>query len=137
MKNIALKSNFYKNIGFFTHIYFVNADYVFNEKSFDEIIEFIYENPFHDVLIHANDINADVVRLIKEISKTKHVWLESQSFLAEDFVMLKEDAMKVLGIDKRVGLLEPGYVANLVAYDDNWQVQRVMMGGTWIYERNN
>ena len=44
---------------------------------------------------------------------------------------------KVLGIDKNVGLLEPGYVANLVAYDDNWQVQRVMMGGTWIYERNN
>lgn len=100
MKNIALKSNFYKNIGFFTHIYFVNADYVFNEKSFDEIIEFIYENPFHDVLIHTNDINTDVVRLIKEISKTKHVWLESQSFLAEDFVMMQEDTMKALGIDK-------------------------------------
>ena len=44
---------------------------------------------------------------------------------------------KVLGIDKNVGLLEPGYVANLVAYDDNWQVQRVMMGGIWTYERNN
>ena len=100
MKNIALKSNFYKNIGFFTHIYFVNADYVFNEKSFDEIIEFIYENPFHDVLIHTNDINTDVVRLIKEISKTKHVWLESRSFLAEDFVMMQEDTMKALGIDK-------------------------------------
>jgi N-acetylgalactosamine-6-phosphate deacetylase len=42
---------------------------------------------------------------------------------------------KVLGIDKNVGLLEPGYVANLVAYDDNWQVQRVMMGGIWTYER--
>ena len=44
---------------------------------------------------------------------------------------------KVLGIDKNVGLLEPGYVANLVVYDDNWQVQRVMMNGTWTYERNN
>ena len=100
MKNIVLKSNFYKNIGFFSHIYFVNVDYAFNEKSFDEIIKFIDENPFHDVLIHANDINTDVVRLIKEISKTKHVWFESQSFLVEDFVMMQEDTMKALGIDK-------------------------------------
>ena len=42
---------------------------------------------------------------------------------------------KVLGIDKNVGLLEPGYMANLVVFDNNWQVQRVMMNGTWTYER--
>lgn len=42
---------------------------------------------------------------------------------------------KVLGIDKNVGLLEPGYMANLVVFDNNWQVQRVMLDGIWTYER--
>ena len=42
---------------------------------------------------------------------------------------------KVLGIDKNVGLLELGYMANLVVFDDNWQVQRVMINGDWKYEK--
>ena len=42
---------------------------------------------------------------------------------------------KVLGIDKNVGLLEPGYMANLVVFDNNWQVQRVMLDGIWTYKR--
>ena len=39
---------------------------------------------------------------------------------------------KVLGIDKEVGLLEPGYQANLVAFDEDWNVKKVMFEGKWV-----
>lgn len=39
---------------------------------------------------------------------------------------------KVLGIEHEVGLLDIGYKANIVAFDDNWQMQRVMLEGKWI-----
>ena len=43
---------------------------------------------------------------------------------------------RALGIDKEVGILEPGYLANLVAINDDWQVQRTMIAGKWVYERS-
>lgn len=39
---------------------------------------------------------------------------------------------KVLGLDHLYGKLEKGYRANLVMFDDNWQVKRVMFEGEWV-----
>ncbi|MBQ7554656.1 MAG: N-acetylglucosamine-6-phosphate deacetylase [Bacteroidaceae bacterium] len=39
---------------------------------------------------------------------------------------------KVLGLDKKVGLLEPGYQANLVSFDEDWNVKKVMFEGKWV-----
>ena len=55
--------------------------------------------------------------------------------LDEAVVMASYQPATVLGIERHVGLLEPDYVANLVAFDDNWQVQRVMVNGEWVYEK--
>ena len=55
--------------------------------------------------------------------------------LAKALYMASYQPAKVLGINHEVGLLESGYLANLVAIDDNWQVQRVMINGDWVYEK--
>ncbi len=99
MKNIVTKFDFYKDISFFNHIYFLDVDFSFNEKTIEEIKEFVSEEPFYDVLIHTNDLTLDVIKVLKEISKTKKIWFETNDMLFEDFGVMQDETMKILGID--------------------------------------
>ena len=100
MKNIIIKKNFYKDIGYFSHVYFVDFVCNFNEKSIEEIVNYVTEEPFCDVMIHANNLNYDVIKVLKELAKVKDIWFETNNLLFEDFAVIEKDIMKVLGIDK-------------------------------------
>ena len=100
MKNVITKFAAYKEYGLFNHIYLLDVDYVFNEKSVEDIMEFIKNEPFFDVMIHTNDISHEVIRLFKEISKYKNIWLQSNELYYEEFGNMNEDTIKIIGFDK-------------------------------------
>ena len=100
MKNVITKFAVYKEYGLFNHIYLLDVDYVFNEKSVEDIMEFIKNEPFFDVMIHTNDISHEVIRLFKEISKYKNIWLQSNELYYEEFGNMNEDIIKIIGFDK-------------------------------------
>ena len=100
MKNVITKFAAYKEYGLFNHIYLLDVDYVFNEKSVEDIMEFIKNDPFFDVMIHTNDISHEVIRLFKEISKYKNIWLQSNELYYEEFGNMNEDIIKIIGFDK-------------------------------------
>lgn len=100
MKNVITKFAAYKEYGLFNHIYLLDVDYVFNEKSVEDIMEFIKNEPFFDVMIHTNDISHEVIRLFKEISKYKNIWLQSNELYYEEFGNMNEDIIKIIGFDK-------------------------------------
>lgn len=100
MKNVVTKLGYYKDINYFIHIYFLNIGYEFNEKSLEDILKFVNDEPFFDVLIHTNGITHDIVEVIKEISKLKNVWLESDEMLFENFAVMQEETIKEIGFDK-------------------------------------
>ena len=100
MKNVITKCATYKNYGLFNHIYLLDVDYVFNDKSIEDIIRFIESDPFFDVMIHTNDISHEVIHLIQEISKYKDIWLQSDELYYEEFGNMDEDTIKTIGFDK-------------------------------------
>lgn len=100
MKNVITKFAAYKEYGLFNHIYLLDVDYVFNEKSVEDIMEIIKNEPFFDVMIHTNDISHEVIRLFKEISKYKNIWLQSNELYYEEFGNMNEDIIKIIGFDK-------------------------------------
>ena len=100
MKNVITKLGYYKDISYFIHIYFLDVDYEFNEKSIDDVLKFVNSEPFFEVLIHTNDITLDVVHTIKEISKIKTIWLQSDTLLFEDLAVMDKEALQTLGLDQ-------------------------------------
>jgi N-acetylglucosamine-6-phosphate deacetylase len=38
----------------------------------------------------------------------------------------------VIGVDHRIGSIEPGKDADLAIFDDDWRAWRVMIGGKWL-----
>ena len=100
MKNVITKFTTYKEYGLFNHIYLLDVDYVFNEKSVEDIIEFVKNEPFFDVMIHTNDISNEIIRLFKEISKYKDIWLQSDELYYEEFGNMNENTIKFIGFDK-------------------------------------
>ena len=52
--------------------------------------------------------------------------------LREALEMASLRPAKVLGLDNLFGKIEQGYAANLVAFDEDWQVKRVMFAGKWV-----
>lgn len=100
MKNVITTFATYKNYGLFKHIYLLDVDYTFNEKSVEDIMEFIKNEPFFDVMIHTNDISHEVIRLFKEISKYENIWLQSNELYYEEFGNMNEDTIKIIGFDK-------------------------------------
>jgi len=100
MKNVITKRAIYGEYSYFTHIYFLNVDYNFNEKNIEEVVDFVNEDPFSDVLIHANDITLDVIKTIKEISKIRRIWFQTDTFLFEDFAVIDKEDLKILGLDQ-------------------------------------
>lgn len=100
MKNVITKFTTYKDYGLFNHIYLLDVDYVFNEKSVEDIMEFVKSEPFFDVMIHTNDISHEVIELFKEISKYKDIWLQSDELYYEEFGNMNEDSINTIGFDK-------------------------------------
>lgn len=100
MKNVITKFTTYKEYGLFNHIYLLDVDFIFNEKSIEDIMEFVKNEPFFDVMIHTNDISNEIVKLFKEISKYKDIWLQSDELYYEEFGNMNEDMIKIIGFDK-------------------------------------
>lgn len=100
MKNVITKFTTYKEHGLFNHIYLLDVDFIFNEKSIEDIMEFIKNEPFFDVMIHTNDISNEIIKLFKEISKYKDIWLQSDELYYEEFGNMNEDMIKIIGFDK-------------------------------------
>ena len=100
MKNVITKFTSYKDYGLFNHIYLLDVDYVFNEKSVEDIMEFVKSEPFFDVMIHTNDISHEVIKLFKEISKYKDIWLQSDELYYEEFGNMNEEVINTIGFDK-------------------------------------
>lgn len=100
MKNVITKFTTYKEYGLFNHIYLLDVDFIFNEKSIEDIMEFIKNEPFFDVMIHTNDISNEIIKLFKEISKYKDIWLQSDELYYEEFGNMNEDMIKIIGFDK-------------------------------------
>lgn len=100
MKNVITKFTTYKEYGLFNHIYLLDVDFIFNEKSIEDIMEFIKNEPFFDVMIHTNDISNEIIKLFKEISKYKDIWLQSDELYYEEFGNMNENTIKFIGFDK-------------------------------------
>lgn len=100
MKNVITKFTTYKEYGLFNHIYLLDVDFIFNEKSIEDIMEFVKNEPFFDVMIHTNDISNEIIKLFKEISKYKDIWLQSDELYYEEFGNMNEDMIKIIGFDK-------------------------------------
>lgn len=100
MKNVITKFTTYKEYGLFNHIYLLDVDYAFNEKSVEDIMEFVKNEPFFDVMIHTNDISHEIIKLFKEISKYKDIWLQSNELYYEEFGNMNENTIKFIGFDK-------------------------------------
>ena len=100
MKNVITKFTTYKEYGLFNHIYLLDVDFIFNEKSIEDIMEFVKNESFFDVMIHTNDISNEIIKLFKEISKYKDIWLQSDELYYEEFGNMNEDMIKIIGFDK-------------------------------------
>jgi len=42
---------------------------------------------------------------------------------------------RFLGVDRRIGAIRPGMVADLVILDDEWEVRAILLAGQWADER--
>lgn len=100
MKNVITKFTTYKEYGLFNHIYLLDVDFIFDEKSIEDIMEFVKNEPFFDVMIHTNDISNEIIKLFKEISKYKDIWLQSDELYYEEFGNMNENTIKFIGFDK-------------------------------------
>jgi hypothetical protein len=100
MKNVITKFGPFKEYGMFNHIYFLDCDYDFNDRTIEELTDFVNKEPFSDILIHSNDLTLDVVRTLKELSKIKEIWFESEYLLFENFAVMEKESLETLGIDK-------------------------------------
>ena len=67
MKNVILKTKEYKNYGLFNHVFLIDVNYKFNEKSVDEIFEFIKSDPFSPVMIHTDGFSLELISLLEKI----------------------------------------------------------------------
>jgi N-acetylglucosamine-6-phosphate deacetylase len=52
--------------------------------------------------------------------------------LIEAIRMLTLTPARVIGVDHRIGSIEPGKDADLAIFDDDWRAWRVMIGGKWL-----
>jgi len=52
--------------------------------------------------------------------------------LVEAIRMLTLTPARVIGVDHRIGSIEPGKDADLAIFDDDWRAWRVMIGGKWL-----
>ena len=100
MKNVITKFCPYKNIGLFNYIYILDVNYNFNEKSIEEIINWVKDEPFFDVLIYTNHITTDITILLEKLSEFKKIWLQSDEILFEDIGVLSNEDIMRSGIDK-------------------------------------
>lgn len=103
MKNVIIKQKQYKDYGIFTHIYCVDVNYDFNEKSVEEIVKCVEDCFLFPVMIHTNDISLEIVNLLKKISKLppykNEIWLNTNNFLFEYFADIDEETIEELALD--------------------------------------
>jgi hypothetical protein len=112
MKNVILKTKEYKNYGLYNHVFLIDVNYKFNEKSVDEIFEFIKSDPFSPVMIHTDGFSLELISLLEkiyseltvfeedEVKLYKEIWLKTNKFIFEDFAALDDKTIELFNIDK-------------------------------------
>lgn len=100
MKNVVTKSSYYRDIGFFNHIYFLDGEYEFNEKNVNDIVKFVKSEPFHPVLVHANNVSNDLIEVFRKISQEREIWFKTDKMFFEDFAVLGKEMLETLNFDK-------------------------------------
>lgn len=78
----------------------IDVNYNFNEKSVEEIIKVVKEEPFCPVMLHIDDISVEIIELIKRLSEFKEVWLQSNTLFYEDFANMNKETIMTFGIDR-------------------------------------
>lgn len=102
MKNVIVKQKAYKDYGIFTHIYCVDVNYDFNEKSVEEIVKCVKDYFLFPVMIHTNDISVELVSLLKKLSELSYIdeiWLNTSNFLFEYFADIDNKTIEELALD--------------------------------------
>ena len=108
--------------------------YLFTDRFTDWPAMGITYDAEHDYYVRAtsdgeNIICGSALSMIKAVrNSVEHVGIPMGTALEMASLVPAE----VLGIDHLYGKLEGGYVANLVAFDEDWQVKRVMFEGEWV-----
>ena len=112
MKNVILKTKEYKDYGLFNHVYIVDVKYHFNDKSVDEIMEYLKSDPFSPVMIHTNGFSLELIELLEKIYSEltvfeedkiilyKEIWFNTDKFTFEEFSTLDEKTICFFNIDK-------------------------------------
>ena len=98
MKNVIMKSEWYKDYGMFSHIYLLDVDYDFNDKSIEDIMDFVNSDPLSPIMIHTNDITYDLVEILKKMTMDKEIWFEIKNELFENIADFPESCVIDWGI---------------------------------------
>ena len=129
MKNIVLKTDFYKDIHYMNHIYFLDVDFDFNEKNIEDIIKFV-DNPLIDVMIHSNDLTVDVIQTLKEIGKYRNIWFETKNILFEDFAVMEKESIETLGIN-HIDVMIDG-LGEMIDLQKSLEEGKILRADYWI-----
>ena len=77
---------------------------------------------------------AGSVATADRLVRTMHA--QSGASLEECVRMMTLNPARILGLDRRKGMLAPGYDADIVIFDDNINVYKTVIGGRLIYNGN-
>lgn len=94
----------------------------------------VRNNPAPEHLAHVTDINFNPHGGISGSKLTmdmacKNIMTHTGCGIVQAFVMASLNPAKVLGMDKEIGSIEIGKIADLVFVDDKFNVKQVMLGG--------
>ena len=97
-----MKSEWYKDYGMFSHIYLLDVNYVFNQKTVEDVMEFVNSDPFSPVMIHTSGFSLELITLLDKIFEetNKIIWFKTDSFLFEDFSVLDDKTVELFNIHK-------------------------------------
>ena len=98
MKNVIMKNECYKDYGMFNHIYLLDVDYDFNDKSIEDIMDFVNSDPLSPIMIHTNDITYYLVEILKKMTMDKEIWVEIKNELFENIADFPESCVIDWGI---------------------------------------
>ena len=102
MKNVVMKNKTYKDYGMFNHIYLLDVKYDFNDKSVEDVMNFVNSDPLSPVMIHTSGFSLELIRLLDRIfsETSKEIWFNTDNFLFEDFYGLDDKTIEMFNIHK-------------------------------------
>lgn len=97
-----MKNEYYKDYCMFNHVYLLNVNYDFNNKSVDEVFDYIKKDPLSPVMIHTSGFSLELITLLDKIfsETSKTIWFKTDNFLFEDFSVLNDKTIELFNIHK-------------------------------------